>query len=744
MNYASDHGESADGREEESNQGFSSEMFSGCSDTFFSEDESSTGISYDESKSTQSSSTFSLSETNDVSFSASSSTTSGFWKRSVQSNLVLTNTNVNENGSSHFERYCKKLQSRATEVGVAENVVLNNKDHVEGNILRSEIGAKYRINPIQTSAMKSGVTPNVPKKSFHNIRFRMNGKSNRNTPNAITVSKLLVDEISLLSEPDTSCSANIAVMRPRVYEKHILGKCCSEKNNQVTANNQNCDGTNYKRTVGLNVRKTGNRGVQGTTEHNCIPKKPILVKHEISRSMDAGMKVRSPSNGLSSSKAGTSAGDDGNCLESVKSSDNRYNNKGGSQKRRSKESKQTNLWHITKSGMMKPRAVKSAMEHNDDIVHDNNCEFFNEDVIELNKDGSITNQKIVYTKINGDPIVELKLERRNEHLMPVSSSSQVLVRVEASTVSKIDSKIRCSRTALGCGETNDPFTPGIDVVGTVQKCGDAATILYGISQNDQVASLVRSGGNAMYISLDASKVVRLPTGISSVSAAVVIETYLPAFQSLAVGVSAPQRYSSSMLHGKNILIIGGITNVGQALVHLALYFGATKVYTTAMSKHHELLRSLGAIPLTANLDTIWSRYIDCSIDIALCADFDTKILDVMKVGGRIVCSGKLQEAEKIGLLSSMSDFIFIRSRGIKTFTYDMFQEWEQNTENSKKDLSYLFGLLKLNLISPTVAGTMELVDVPKAHVILRGKKRVHGTMVCLPSKQRNWRPDLNE
>lgn len=306
---------------------------------------------------------------------------------------------------------------------------------------------------------------------------------------------------------------------------------------------------------------------------------------------------------------------------------------------------------------------------------------------------------------------------------------------QASTVSMMDSKIRRSLVQLPfLGD--DEITPGIDVVGIVQKCGDEATTLYGINQNDMVASLVGIGGNATFICLDASKVVRVPSGISDTSAAaVVIETYLPAFQALVYGLQSDQRYSSSFLQGRNVLITGGISNLGQALIQLALCFGAAKVYTTAISKHHALLTSLGAIPVDASLDTIWCDHIDCHIDIAISNHSLANIHDVMNYGGKIVFLGEGGTAGLVGLFGSISDFILLRIRGLSTFTYDMFYEWENDTETSKKDLSYLFGLLRLNRITPQVTRTVGLKNVPKAHVYLESKKRVQGTMVCFPSKR---------
>jgi NADPH:quinone reductase-like Zn-dependent oxidoreductase len=173
-----------------------------------------------------------------------------------------------------------------------------------------------------------------------------------------------------------------------------------------------------------------------------------------------------------------------------------------------------------------------------------------------------------------------------------------------------------------------------------------------------------------------------------------------------------------------------------------LYFGAAKVYTTAILKHHALLRSQGAIPVDASPDTIWCEQIDSHIDLAISNHSLANIYDVMKFGGKIVFLGE-GTTKLVGVSGSISDFIFLRIRGLSTFTYDMFYEWENDMERSKKDLSYLFGLLMLNRITPQVTRTMGLKNVPKAHVYLDSKKRVQGTMVCLPSNDDNLRLALS-
>jgi len=301
------------------------------------------------------------------------------------------------------------------------------------------------------------------------------------------------------------------------------------------------------------------------------------------------------------------------------------------------------------------------------------------------------------------------------------------------TVSKMDAKIRHGEVGLPVSTTNDNITPGTEIVGNVRKCGDAAIAMYGINEGDTVASLVGCGGNAKYINLDAGQLVRVPRGVAAISAAIVIESYLPAFQALLLRVPKTHRYTLSALNGKGVLIFGGITTVGQALIELSLLLGASEVYTTATIKHHELLESFGAIPLELDPES-WPQDINEQIDIAVDPSnfaVDKTSLKAMSQDGKLVCFGTEKNAVK-SMFSTFSDLFDSKNMNMKTHMYNVFDEWKVDLEGSKNDLSYLFGLLKLKRIDPQLAGTLRLNKIPEAHTFLDGKRRIQGTFVCLP------------
>ena len=134
-----------------------------------------------------------------------------------------------------------------------------------------------------------------------------------------------------------------------------------------------------------------------------------------------------------------------------------------------------------------------------------------------------------------------------------------------------------------------PVRPGVDVVGTVEKCSEDVLIRYGLRSGGRVASLIQWGGNSRYVTVSAKQLVKVSRDINPAKAACLLENYLTAFQSLHLSDDWENKYRRDSLRGKRLLIIGGMSMIGQAMVELALTAGATKVYTPARREHHSYL-----------------------------------------------------------------------------------------------------------------------------------------------------------
>ena len=324
---------------------------------------------------------------------------------------------------------------------------------------------------------------------------------------------------------------------------------------------------------------------------------------------------------------------------------------------------------------------------------------------------------IEYAGFNNDPAASLLISQYSSVPKIRQDSEDVLVKVEASTVSYTDCVIR-KGVWWGAKEMSMPATPGVDFVGKVCLMGSGVGEKHNLKTDDCVAALICSGGNSRYLKVNANQLVKVPKELAPNTAACIVETYLAAFQSLHLGQLESTRYAKNSLLGKNILVVGGMAMVGQAMIELAFLAGALSVYVSCRPKHNDFVRSLGAIPLPLNIDD-WLPIIEGSLDLVVdvnCSDQSNLTSRALNSGGRLVrIQPKSRTIEHESLLS----------------TYDVYESWDHNTNLSKQDLAHLFQMVKMGVIYPPIAELIPLNKVPHVHRLYESK-RVQGYFVCEP------------
>ncbi|MEU2421264.1 medium chain dehydrogenase/reductase family protein [Streptomyces sp. NPDC007851] len=166
--------------------------------------------------------------------------------------------------------------------------------------------------------------------------------------------------------------------------------------------------------------------------------------------------------------------------------------------------------------------------------------------------------------------------------IPVPGPGQVVVRMEATGVSFAEQQMRRGRYY---DQPPFPFVPGYDLVGTVVSAGEGvAPGLVG----ERVASLVKVGGWASHVLLDAADAVAVPAGIGAAEAETLVVNGITAWQML--------HRKAGVREGGTILVHGANGGVGTVLVQLARAAGL-RVIGTASARHHDALRELGVIPV---------------------------------------------------------------------------------------------------------------------------------------------------
>jgi NADPH2:quinone reductase len=130
-----------------------------------------------------------------------------------------------------------------------------------------------------------------------------------------------------------------------------------------------------------------------------------------------------------------------------------------------------------------------------------------------------------------------------------------------------------------------PYTPGWDLVGTVDQLGVGAT---GFHLGQQVAAMPIHGCYAQYLCLPQRKLVPVPAGLDAAEAVALVLNYITAYQMLHRSVKARS--------GQRMLIHGASGGVGSAMLQLAKLAGV-EMYGTCSARVAGAVRELNGIPI---------------------------------------------------------------------------------------------------------------------------------------------------
>ncbi|MFE0461424.1 medium chain dehydrogenase/reductase family protein [Kitasatospora sp. NPDC058965] len=166
--------------------------------------------------------------------------------------------------------------------------------------------------------------------------------------------------------------------------------------------------------------------------------------------------------------------------------------------------------------------------------------------------------------------------------VPDPGPGQLLIEMEATGVSFAEQQMRRGRYY---DQPPFPFVPGYDLVGRVLTTGrgvDPELI------GRRVAALVKVGGWASHVLVDARDAVEVPDGVGADQAETVVVNGITAWQML--------HRTARVRAGQTVLVHGAGGGVGQVLVQLARAAGV-RVIGTASPRHHEALRALDVLPV---------------------------------------------------------------------------------------------------------------------------------------------------
>ncbi|MFD8076128.1 zinc-dependent alcohol dehydrogenase family protein [Streptomyces sp. NPDC059718] len=171
---------------------------------------------------------------------------------------------------------------------------------------------------------------------------------------------------------------------------------------------------------------------------------------------------------------------------------------------------------------------------------------------------------------------------------PVPGPGQVLVRIAASGVNPLDTKISAGKATHA--RTRPPAVLGLDLAGVVEEVGADVT---GFAPGDEVFGMTGGVGNlqgslAEYAAVDARLLARKPAALTMRQAAALPLVFITAWEGLVdrAGVHG----------GQKVLVHGGAGGIGHVAVQLARARGA-EVFATGSPRSLETIAALGATPI---------------------------------------------------------------------------------------------------------------------------------------------------
>ena len=166
---------------------------------------------------------------------------------------------------------------------------------------------------------------------------------------------------------------------------------------------------------------------------------------------------------------------------------------------------------------------------------------------------------------------------------PVPSNNEVLIRVEATALNPLDSKIR-SGYLQAVMPISFPFVPGWEAAGVIEATGKNVTSLKAGDEVYTRTNFRKAGAYAEYMTADENEVALKPKSLSFVESA--------AMPLVAGAAFAILFKAAKIKEGQRIFILGAAGSVGLFAVQMAKSAGAY-VIGTATGDDIAILRSLG-------------------------------------------------------------------------------------------------------------------------------------------------------
>lgn len=342
-------------------------------------------------------------------------------------------------------------------------------------------------------------------------------------------------------------------------------------------------------------------------------------------------------------------------------------------------------------------------------------------------------KRVVVTQHGGPEVIEVIEEE-----IPTPKPTEVRVKVLAAGVSLPDV---LAREGVHPETPRVPYTPGWDLVGTIDQLGEGVT---GFALGQTVAAMPIHGCYAQYVCAPQRKLVPVPAGLDPAEAVAVVLNYITAYQML--------HRSAKARSGQRMLIHGAAGGVGTAMLQLAKLAGV-QMYGTCSAQGAAVVREQGGMPIdyknadfVSEIHSLTGDGVDAVFD-GIGGENLWRSRDALRAGGRVVTYG-FQSKMHGGRMASGSGGRhpvresaelgwFILRNWFKPGRKSMVPysiQWLMRLKPAwfRQDILTLLDLLKQGKIKPLIAQRLPLEEARRAHEML-GEGGVLGKIVLLPN-----------
>ena len=343
-------------------------------------------------------------------------------------------------------------------------------------------------------------------------------------------------------------------------------------------------------------------------------------------------------------------------------------------------------------------------------------------------------ERIVVSRYGGADVLELVEEE-----LPEPRAGEVRVKVHAAGVAMPDVM---AREGIHPETPRVPYTPGWDLVGTVDRLGSGVHDFRG---GDLVAAMPISGAYAGYVCLKAEELVRIPSGLDPAESVSLLLNYVTAYQML--------HHCANARPGQRILVHGASGGVGTALLQLGRLLNLT-IYGTCSSKGAAAVADLGATPIDYHREDLAEEVLRLSgggVDAVLDpfgGGHMWRSRNLLRIGGKVVAYGSTTSLRSDGLGSTRRGkrnpfhgipiFAWYIAGGLllpgrkRIVPYSI--QWLKRLRPAlfRHDVRLLFDLLDRRELQPLIAARMPLSGARNAQTLL-SRGGVIGKIVLLPN-----------